>query len=70
MEEDLKSRELARRRHDITGAVRTLRAALDALKEGDRFEGEMGTAKLNAVEKAVKVLEREAPSWLESLASP
>lgn len=47
----------SRRRHDLKGAVQTVRFALEAVKAGERFEGEDGKEQLEALEQAVKTIE-------------
>ena len=56
-------RALAKRSHDVTSALRTLRFALEALQAGYRFDDEMGPAKIQSMEKAITALERES-QWL------
>ena len=46
-----------RERHDLQGAVRTVRFALEALSAGERFEGDDGREQLAALEKAVETIE-------------
>lgn len=46
-----------RARHDLQGAVRTVRFALEALGAGERFEGDDGREQLAALEKAVETIE-------------
>jgi hypothetical protein len=53
-------RALAKRSHDVTSALRTLRFALEALQDGYRFDDEMGPAKIQSMEKAINALERES----------
>ena len=46
-----------RRRHDLQGAVRTVRFAIEALGAGERFEGADGREQLAALEKAIETIE-------------
>ena len=46
-----------RKRHDLQGAVRTLRFAREALGAGEPFEGDDGREQLVALEKAVETIE-------------
>lgn len=50
---------LGRRSHDVTAGLRTLRFAIDSLKDGYRFDDKMAEAKITAMEKAITNLERE-----------
>lgn len=52
-------RIVAKRSHDVTAGLRTLRFAIDSLKEGYRFDDNMAAAKIKAMEKAIEHLERE-----------
>ena len=52
-------RLVAKRAHDVTGGLRTLRFAVDSLKDGYRFDDNMAAAKIKAMEKAIENLERE-----------
>lgn len=52
-------RAVAKRAHDVTAGLRTLRFAVDSLKEGYRFDDNMAAAKIKAMEKAIEHLERE-----------
>ena len=52
---------LAKRHHDVRGAVRTLRFASQALARGYRFADDRAEAKLMAIQKAVATLEQEIP---------
>lgn len=58
--DDETSRALAKRRHDVKAALRTLAFSLKALESGYRFDDEKATAKIDAIAKAVQVLERES----------
>jgi hypothetical protein len=44
-------------RHDLQGAVRVLRFAIDAIRSGDRFDGADGAEQLQALEQAVARIE-------------
>lgn len=46
-----------RKRHDLVGAVQVFRFAVNALREGDRFEGQDGLEQLDALERAVRTIE-------------
>ena len=46
-----------RQRHDLQGAVRTIRFAVEAWGAGERFEGDDGGEQLTALEKAVETIE-------------
>lgn len=52
-------RGVAKRAHDVTSGLRTLRFAIDSIKEGYRFDDNMAAAKIKAMEKAIENLERE-----------
>lgn len=45
-------------RHDLKGAIRTIRFALEALRAGERFDGDDGPEQLAALELAVETIER------------
>ncbi|MDM7914356.1 MAG: hypothetical protein QUU85_03695 [Candidatus Eisenbacteria bacterium] len=45
------------RRHDLKGAVRVLRFAVEALQAGERFEGEEGREQIESLAKAVATVE-------------
>jgi len=62
-------RVLAKRRHDIKAALRTLGFALNALEGGYRFDDEAARAKLDAIGKALQVLEKESGTLLNLLAA-
>ncbi len=51
---------LARRSHDITGALRALRFALEALQSGYKFDDEKRDAKLASMDRALATLEKES----------
>jgi hypothetical protein len=51
---------MAKRRHDLKAALRTLGFTVEALKAGYTFQDEAAAAKVEAIAKAVQVLEREA----------
>ncbi len=46
-----------RDRHDLKSAVQVFRFAVEALREGDRFEGEDGREQIEALQKAVERIE-------------
>lgn len=50
---------MAKRRHDLKAARRTLEFTVDALKSGYTFQDAAAKAKIEAIEKAVAVLARE-----------
>lgn len=47
----------SRQRHDLKGAVRTVRFAVEALRRGERFDGDDGPEQLEALEKALGTIE-------------
>jgi len=53
------AQSVAKRRHDISGATRTLRLAINNIKEGYRFDDPLAEKKLEAMDKALSVLMRE-----------
>jgi hypothetical protein len=57
---------LARRRHDLKAALRTLGHTVKALEGGYTFQDDLAGAKIAAIAKATKVLER-AGAALERL---
>ncbi len=61
------TQSMAKRRHDVQGALRTLTMATEALADGYKFDDESGPAKIAAMAKAVQVLERELPTFLNGL---
>ena len=63
-------RALAKRRHDLRAALRTLAFAAEALTEGYRFDDEVGPDKIQAVVRAVQVMDREAKLLLTILDDP
>ncbi len=67
--EGAEGRLLARRRHDVASATRTIRFVLEALKGGYRFDDAMADAKLQAFEKALSALDVEA-DFLQRLFTP
>lgn len=52
-------RQLARRRHDLKAALRTLSLLVKALENGYKFDDETAPAKVLAIAKAQALLERE-----------
>lgn len=58
---------LAKRRHDIQAALRTLGFTVKALETGYRFDDDKAKAKVDAIAKAVAVLEREGELLLKVL---
>ncbi len=61
------SRALAKRRHDVKAALRTLGFSLKALETGYRFDDDKAAAKIDAIAKAILVLERESELALQVL---
>jgi hypothetical protein len=53
-------RALAKRRHDVKAAFRTLGFSQKALETGYKFDDDKALAKIDAIAKAVQVLERES----------
>jgi len=53
-------RLVAKRAHDVTSALRTLRFALESLQSGYRFDDEGAAAKLASMERALGALDRES----------
>ena len=47
----------SKQRHDLLGALRVVRFAVEALREGERFDGADGAEQIAAVEKAVSAIE-------------
>jgi|GEM_PF-3358170 len=68
--DDDSRKSIAKRVHDLRGALRTLGMAFDSIKNGYRFDDQMAAAKLNAMEKAFGVLERESQLPLRLLSHP
>jgi hypothetical protein len=58
-DEDTK-RAVAKRRHDLTAALRTLGFTVKALQTGYTFQDDVAAAKIDAIAKAVQIVEREA----------
>lgn len=61
------ARVTAKRQHDIKAALRTLGFASKALESGYKFQDEMAAAKIEAIAKAVALLEREGDLLLQVL---
>lgn len=59
------AKDLAKRRHDVKAALRTLEFAAEALKGGYTFQDDVAAAKIQAIARAVQVLQSEG----EALAS-
>lgn len=53
-------RAVANRSHDVKAALRTLTFVHKALHEGYRFDDEVAPSKIEALGKAIAVLERES----------
>lgn len=60
---------LAKRRHDIKAALRTLGFMTTALKTGYTFNDDKAPAKIEAIEKAVNCLSRESEILMQVLNS-
>lgn len=60
---------LAKRRHDIKAAIRTLGFMITAVKSGYTFNDDKAAAKIEAIEKAVACLNRESEILVQVLAS-
>lgn len=54
------ARSLAKRRHDVKAALRTLGFTVNALTSGYTFQDELAAAKIDAITRAVQLLERES----------
>lgn len=52
-------RALAKRRHDVKAALRTMGFTLKALQDGYKFDDDKAKAKIDAIAKALAVLEKE-----------
>ena len=59
---------LAKRRHDVMAAMRTLNFTVEALSEGYKFDDGMAHAKTLAIARAVKLIQGEM-DWLMGLIS-
>lgn len=57
-------RAQAKRAHDVTSALRTLRFLTENLEAGYRFDDAAAAGKIAAVRRAVAVLERESLEWI------
>lgn len=62
-------KSLAKRRHDVKAAMRTLGFMTTALKGGYMFNDDKAAAKIDAIEKAVTCLTRESDILLQILAT-
>ena len=58
---------LAKRRHDVKAALRTLGFTVKALESGYHFQDDKAAAKIDAIAKAVAILEREGHLLVELL---
>ena len=54
------ARALAKRRHDVKAALRTLGFTVNALTSGYTFQDELAAAKIDAITRAVELLQRES----------
>lgn len=61
------SKIMAKKRHDVRGALRTLGFAAKALEGGYTFQDDQAKAKADAIVKAVKVLELETETLVQLL---
>jgi hypothetical protein len=61
---------LAKRRHDLRGALRTLGLATNALAGGYRFDDASAKAKIDAMVRAVAVLARDGELLYAALDAP
>ncbi len=57
----------AKRRHDLKAALRTLAFTVKALQDGYTFQDEAAGAKIDAIARAVRVLELEGEAMLRSM---
>ncbi len=58
---------MAKKRHDLRGALRTLGFAAKAIEGGYTFQDDQAKAKADAIAKAVKVLEQEGETLAQLL---
>jgi hypothetical protein len=58
---------LAKRRHDVKGALRTLGFVVQALEGGYRFDDDSAATKVQAIAKAIKIIEKEQDLLLKVL---
>lgn len=49
----------SKRRHDLLGAIRTLKYTLEGLRKGYRYDDANAEAKIEALAKAIGIIERE-----------
>lgn len=68
--DDETRRALAKRRHDVKAALRTLGFTVKALETGYKFDDAAAKAKVDAIAKAVQVLEREGQLLTQVLEGP
>lgn len=54
------ARSLAKRRHDVKAALRTLGFTVNALTSGYTFQDDLAAAKIEAITRAVQLLDRES----------
>jgi len=50
---------LAKAKHDLDGALRSLNLAIGGIKKGYRFADEQAEAKIKAMERSLDILKRE-----------
>lgn len=53
-------RILAKRRHDVKAALRTFSFSLKAIQSGYKFDDDKAQAKIDAIAKALAILEKES----------
>lgn len=74
--DDVTRRSSVKRRHDVKGALRTLEYAVDALRRGESLApspgapGGAAASKIDAVARAVAVLQKECPALLDAAFPP
>lgn len=61
------SKLMAKRRHDLKAALRTLGFTVKALQTGYTFQDDAAAAKIEAIAKAVLIIEREGDLLLRVL---
>lgn len=66
-DDETSTKDLARRRHDVQGALRTLQLMLQSVQGGYRFDDDGAEAKIDATARAVQTLKKEASLLTEIL---
>ncbi len=66
-QEPLAAKARSKRRHDLAGALRTLRFTLEGLQRGYRYDDKDAVAKIEALAKALVVIEKEVSLVAETL---